>query len=95
MGVSTAGPSRLRAIALALTCGAFGAAAVFFAWYTARLVYVNLTAPDASAHRQSGMYIGAVAFPSATAVFAAIAHWCGTAARRTLRNVSAQNERKP
>lgn len=35
---------------------------VFFFHYTARLVYVNLTAADAAAHRSGGMLIGAVAF---------------------------------
>ena len=35
----------------------------FFGYYTVRLIYVNLTSANISQHRQSGMYIGAVAFP--------------------------------
>jgi len=43
---------------------------LFFFYYTVRLAYyVNLTVPGAAAHRQSGMSIGAVAFPLATLVF--------------------------
>jgi hypothetical protein len=76
---------RLRVAALILTCAVFAAAAAFFAYYTARLLYVNLTATDAAAHRQTGMYIGAVAFPAATAVFAAVSHWCGRTAARATR----------
>ena len=51
--------------------GAFGllgallaAPALFFAHYTVRLIYINFAAPGVAAHRQSGMYIGAVAFRS-------------------------------
>lgn len=45
---------------------------LFFAWYTVRLVYVNLTMEDAAAHRSGGMLIGAVAFPVASLIFGAI-----------------------
>jgi hypothetical protein len=47
---------------------------VFFAWYSVRLLYVNLTmTPDeAAAHRTGGMLIGAVAFPIATLIFGAV-----------------------
>ena len=46
-----------------------GAASLFFAWYTIRLVWVNLTVAAAAEHRQAGMYVGAVAFPVATVLF--------------------------
>ena len=45
------------------------APAIFFAYYTVRLIYINFAAPGVAAHRQSGMYIGAVAFPLATLIF--------------------------
>jgi len=51
---------------LFVVCGvAFAAPCLFFAWYTVRLIYVNLTmsAEDAAAHRTGGMLIGAIAFP--------------------------------
>jgi len=47
------------------------APAVFFFYYSIRLLYVNLTMPaaEAAAHRTGGMLIGAIAFPLATFVF--------------------------
>jgi hypothetical protein len=54
----------------------FAAPAIFFAYYTVRLVYVNLAVQGVAAHRQSGMYIGAVAFPIATLVFAWLSIRC-------------------
>ena len=48
----------------------------FFAWYTARLLYINLTVPSVAGHRQPGMYIGAVAFPLATLVFGWLSFRC-------------------
>lgn len=56
-------------------CGlAFAVPCLFFAYYTARLIYVNLTASaeDAAAHRTGGMLIGAIAFPLASIIFALI-----------------------
>ena len=53
-------------------CGfTFTVPCLFFAWYTVRLIYVNLTmsAEDAAAHRTGGMLIGAIAFPLATIFF--------------------------
>ena len=48
---------------LFLICGvAFAAPTLFFAFYTVRLIYVNLTSEDAAAHRTGGMLIGAIAF---------------------------------
>jgi hypothetical protein len=55
-----------------------GALAAFFAYYTIRLLYINLTVPAVAAHRQTGMYIGAVAFPIATAGFAWLSWKCWT-----------------
>jgi hypothetical protein len=47
---------------------------LFFAWYTARLVYLNLTMPaeEIAAHRTGGMLIGAIAFPLAAIIFGLI-----------------------
>jgi hypothetical protein len=53
-----------------------GALCVFFAWYTGRLLWVNLTVADVAQHRQTGMYIGAVAFPVATLLFGYISRLC-------------------
>jgi hypothetical protein len=59
----------VRVILFTLCSIVCGAGCVFFTWYTLRLAYVNLTGTDIAAHRQSGMYIGAVAFPVAALVF--------------------------
>jgi hypothetical protein len=54
-------------------CGiAFLAPCMFFAYYTVRLIYVNLTMDDAAAHRSGGMLIGAIAFPVAALICGAI-----------------------
>lgn len=58
---------------LFVVCGiAFLVPALFFAFYTVRLIYVNLTAEDAAAHRTGGMLIGAIAFPLAAIIFGLI-----------------------
>ena len=60
---------------LFLVCGfTFAVPALFFGYYTVRLIYINLaaTAEDAAAHRSMGMLIGAVAFPVATIVLGLI-----------------------
>ena len=65
--------------ALFTVCGvAFAVPCLFFAWYTVRLIYVNLamTAEEADAHRTGGMLIGAVAFPLAAIVFGLISWFC-------------------
>ncbi len=54
----------------------FAALAAFFAWYTVRLLYVNLAVAEAAAHRQTGMYIGAVVFPIAAVGFGWISWRC-------------------
>jgi hypothetical protein len=53
-----------------------GALCLFFGWYTVRLLWVNLTVAGAAQHRQTGMYIGAVAFPAATLLFGYISRRC-------------------
>ena len=53
----------------ALVSACSGAACLFFVWYTIRLVWVNVAVPGVAQHRQTGMYIGAAAFPVATLLF--------------------------
>ena len=52
-----------RSILLAIVSTVLFAGCAFFCYYTVRLIYVNLTTPGIAQHRQTGMYIGAVAFP--------------------------------
>ena len=64
-------------------CGiAFAAPAIFFTFYTVRLIYINLTMEDASTHRTGGMLIGAVAFPLAAIIFGFISWYFINKARR-------------
>jgi len=58
------------------------AVSAFFGYYTVRLAYVNLTAADISVHRQSGMFIGAIAFPAATLIFGYLGLRCARAGLR-------------
>jgi hypothetical protein len=58
-----------KTLAFWLLGALLAAPALFFAYYTARLIYINFAAPGVAAHRQFGMYIGAVAFPLATLIF--------------------------
>ncbi|MBS1798023.1 MAG: hypothetical protein JSS81_29655 [Acidobacteria bacterium] len=60
---------------------------LFFFYYTARLLYLNLTMPDAAAHWSGGMLIGAIAFPVASLVFGISSWFCFRAARRSKRNL--------
>jgi hypothetical protein len=53
---------KLLAVALALP-------ALFFAYYTSRLIYINIAIPGVAQHRQSGMYVGFFVFPTAMLVF--------------------------
>ena len=54
-------------------CGfMFAVPSLFFAWYTIRLIWLNLTMEDAAAHRTGGMLIGAIAFPLAAIIFGLI-----------------------
>ena len=51
-------------------CGvAFAVPAIFFTYYTVRLIYMNLTMENAAAYRSGGMLIGAIAFPLAALIF--------------------------
>lgn len=45
---------------------------LFFAYYTVRLIYLNLTMANAAAHRTGGMVIDAIAFPLAAIIFGLI-----------------------
>ena len=59
-------------------CGvAFAAPAIFFTYYTVRLIYVNLgaTAEEAATHRSMGILIGAIAFPVVTIVLGLISRF--------------------
>jgi hypothetical protein len=78
----------MRVILFALITLLLAVGCVFFAYYTVRLAYVNLTAANISAHRQAGMYIGAIAFPVASLVFGYLCLWCGRAALRAARHSS-------
>ena len=60
---------------------AFAVPCLFFTYYTARLLYINLTMDDAAAHRTGGMLIGAIAFPLAAIVFGLISWFCFKRAR--------------
>ncbi len=54
-------------------CGvAFVVPSIFFAWYTVRLIWLNLTMENAAAYRSTGMLIGAIAFPLAAIIFGVI-----------------------
>jgi hypothetical protein len=75
----------MRVVLFALVSILFGLRCVFFTYYTVRLAYVNLTAADISEHRQSGMYIGAAAFPAAALILEYLTLWCARAAVRAAR----------
>ncbi len=74
---------QIKTIFLSLVGTASALASLFFGYYTVRLLYLNLTMPDAAAHRSMGMYIGAVVFPVATIVFGAISWLCLRILRRS------------
>ncbi|MEO6656198.1 MAG: hypothetical protein ABIO36_08970 [Pyrinomonadaceae bacterium] len=64
--------SKINKILFALGGIAFAVPSLFFASYTLRLIYLNLTMEDAAAHRTGGMLIGAIAFPLAAIIFGLI-----------------------
>jgi len=65
-------------------CGlAFAAPSLFFAFYTARLIYLNLTMENAAAYRTGGMLIGAIAFPLATIIFGLVSWFFFRRAKRS------------
>ncbi len=66
-------------------CGfIFAAPAMFFTYYTVRLIYVNIaaSAAEAAAHRTGGMLIGAIVFPVIAFVCGAISWFFFRRARR-------------
>lgn len=76
---------RLKIIAFAAIAIPHAAGCAFLLYYTVRLAYVNLAVADISRHRQSGMYIGAVAFPLASFVFGYLSFLCARATARAIR----------
>jgi hypothetical protein len=54
---------------------ALTALALFFAYYSVRLLYINLAVQGVAEHRQGGMYVGAIVFPIATLVFGWLSLW--------------------
>ena len=72
-------------------CGfIFAVPSIFFAWYTIRLIWLNLTMEDAAAHRSFGMLIGAIAFPLAAIIFGFISWWF---IKKAWRGLSQNRER--
>jgi hypothetical protein len=69
-----AGSFTTKRLIFALAGTVFIPPCLFFAWYTVRLIYVNLaaTSDDAAAHRTGGMLIGAIVFPLAAITFGGI-----------------------
>ena len=69
---------QLKNIMLTVAGIVFALPSLFFAFYTTRLVYVNLaaTTEEAAAHRTGGMLIGAIAFPLAAIIFGLISWFC-------------------
>jgi hypothetical protein len=70
---------KLLAVVLALP-------ALFFGYYTARLIYINIAIAAVAEHRQSGMYIGFIAFPAAVAVFSWLSLTCWRRSLKRQRN---------
>ncbi len=66
----------MRTVLLGALGFLFAALCAFFAYYTARLIYVNVFGPSLAGHRQNGIYIGAVAFPAAVFVFGWLSRRC-------------------
>ena len=69
-------PDLVKRVILGLFSLITGAACLFFAWYTIRLAWINIAVAGAAQHRQTGMYIGAVAFPVATLLFGYLTWRC-------------------
>jgi hypothetical protein len=64
----------------------FAFAAAFFGYYSVRLLYINVMGV-VGPQKQSGMYIGAVAFPLAVIVFSWLSLRCTRAASAKSRVV--------
>lgn len=67
---------RIKTISLYLIGMLFALASLFFVYYTARLIYINLTIAEVVEHRSGGMLIGAIAFPLAAIIFGFISWFC-------------------
>lgn len=64
-------------------CGvAFAVPSLFFAYYTVRLIHLNLTMENAAAYRTGGMLIGAIAFPLAAIILGLISRFYFRMSRR-------------
>jgi hypothetical protein len=72
---------KIKTVILLLFGIMLASAGIFFGYYTVRLIYVNLAAADAAAHRSGGMLIGAIVFPVATIVFGVLSWLCFRTAR--------------
>ena len=59
-------------IVFAICAFTFAVPSIFFAWYTLRLIWLNLTMENAADYRSTGMLIGAIAFPLAAIIFGLI-----------------------
>jgi len=59
-----------------LLAGLFALPALFFAYYTGRLIYINIVVAEVAQHRQFGMYIGFLAFLTAVLVFSWLSLKC-------------------
>jgi general stress protein CsbA len=70
-----------KSILFAIVSVVLFAGCAFFAYYTVRLIYVNLAAADISQHRQHGMFIGAVAFPVISLTLGYLGFRCAKASR--------------
>ena len=71
---------------LFIVCGiTFAVPSLFFAYYTVRLIWLNLTMENAAAYRSTGMLIGAIAFPLATILLGFISWIFFRQARRGFR----------
>jgi hypothetical protein len=82
--------THVSAALFALLAVLFAAACIFFVYYSVRLVWVNVTDSDVPRHRQSGMYIGAAAFPRASMAFGYLTLRCARAVVRAARAREAQ-----
>ena len=72
---------------LFVVCGVtFAIPSLFFAYYTLRLLYLNLTMENAAAYRSGGMLIGAIAFPLAAIFFGFMSVYFFRRARRGSTN---------
>jgi hypothetical protein len=67
---------QLKKFLLAVTGTGMVLPCMFFAYYTIRLIYINLTADSTGPRPGAGMYIGFVVFPVAAIVFGVLSWLC-------------------